>query len=43
MDALRRSNVSCTANGLGLVTIPSTEGGVADVVGSFMVLTYLLF
>jgi hypothetical protein len=39
----RRTNVSSTENGLGLVTIPSTEGGVPGFVGSFMFLTYLLY
>jgi hypothetical protein len=43
MLAFRRSNVFSTENGLGLLTMPSTEGGVPDVVGSFMVLTPLTF
>src|SRR6266566_1034978 len=38
----RRCNVSSTENGLGLVTMPSTEGGVPGFVGSFMFLTSLL-
>ena len=38
MASWRRATVSSTENGLGLVTMPSTEGGVPDGVGSFMVL-----
>jgi hypothetical protein len=39
MTDSRRSTVSSTENGLGLLTIPSTEGGVSDGVVSFKVLT----
>jgi hypothetical protein len=42
MASCRRSNVSSTENGLGLLTMPSTEGGVPDFVGWFMILSYLL-
>src|SRR6266480_4501875 len=42
MASRSRSNVLSTENGLGLLTIPSTEGGVPDFVGSFIFLTYLL-
>lgn len=41
-DFRRRSNVSCTENGLGLVTTPSAVGGVPDIVESFMFLTFFL-
>src|SRR5260370_33845182 len=42
MVAFRRSNVSSTGNGLDLLTMPSTEGGVPDVVASFIFLTFLV-
>ena len=43
MISWRRSNVSPTENGLGLLTMPSTEGSVPDIFGSFMFLTFLLY
>src|SRR5436305_14108032 len=39
MTCWRRSNVSSTENGLGLVTIPSTKGGVPGCVCSFTFLS----
>src|SRR6266699_5936676 len=42
ITAFKCSNVASTANGLGLLSMPSTEGDVPEVVGSFMFFTFLL-
>jgi len=39
MASFRRTTVSSTGNGLGLLSMPSTEGGVPDGAALFMVLS----
>ena len=39
MASFRRATVSSTEDGLGLVSMPSTEGGIPDDAALFMVLS----